>query len=508
MHQVFESDSKALEALYDLYSPLVFTLIKKIVKDDKYTDEIIGNVFGIIWRKAKYADLNTNNIYSWIIYLTRNRSIDVIKRKSDRVSLPEYTFEYENQFILPRLSLISEHLDLAIALSSMQKIENALKDLTQTQQYVIELAFYGGFTLKEISEKLKVPLQTVKTKIKNTIIKLHEEFTGIKSRYIIANDVVNLVYPFVLGCLDDKEANDALISFFSMENFPWKILGEYQNMIALLPIVLDIENPPAKLKEKIAAQLYHLRKDEDLMYQTSFKEKSEFSESSGELDEKVKEKTQKFERIEHLIEEQAPLIENIEKETASENENKIEKKSYTGLLTVIFIIILIGVFVLAYYLYQDRVEKYEKQIANLTQVIDSFKKESLSRPEIPGLAGLTDLKTVNLQPTAVDSLSKARVLLSFSETKGYFHVIYLPQLSPGLAYQLWGRFFTARDIEMQTNGSILLLGTFKVSSQPDYYPFRFSEITDAVSAEFLVTESPVYGLRSPGSSVYLKGTIK
>lgn len=166
LQKVSNSDSKALEMLYERYSPILYTLIKKIVQSQEAAEYLLTEVFVIIWRKVNHFNFQSGNAYTWIITLTRNKAIDYLQRQRSKIELEEYNDAYEDQYIIPRLAAGSDALDLNTALNIRPNIENALSKLTDAQKYVIHLAYYEGYTQKGIAEKLNIPLQTVKTKVK------------------------------------------------------------------------------------------------------------------------------------------------------------------------------------------------------------------------------------------------------------------------------------------------------------------------------------------------------
>jgi RNA polymerase sigma-70 factor (ECF subfamily) len=165
MQRVASFDSKALEALYDRYSPLLFTLVKKIVSDEKLAEEVLSEIFAIIWQKIHLFDFKSGDVYTWLILLSRNKATDTLKRQNGGDVFGKYDDEYENNFIIPHLSPVIDVVDIQTALSIKDSFEAALNKLTDAQQYVIYLAFYEGLTQKEIATKLNIPLQTVKSKI-------------------------------------------------------------------------------------------------------------------------------------------------------------------------------------------------------------------------------------------------------------------------------------------------------------------------------------------------------
>ncbi|GAB6282164.1 MAG: sigma-70 family RNA polymerase sigma factor [Ignavibacterium sp.] len=165
MERIANYDSRALEVLYNRYSPILFTLIKKIVGDEKLAEEILCDVFVIIWRKIHFYDPKIGNPFLWLISLARNKAVDTLKRNRDESKLEPYDDDYEDLFILPRISSQIDEMDLDTATSVKSNIENAMANLTDAQQYVLYLAYYEGLTESEIANKLKIPLQTVKSKI-------------------------------------------------------------------------------------------------------------------------------------------------------------------------------------------------------------------------------------------------------------------------------------------------------------------------------------------------------
>jgi RNA polymerase sigma-70 factor (ECF subfamily) len=164
MLKVAGYDSKALELLYDRYAPILYTLIKKIVTDKDSAEEILSEVFVIVWRQIDQFDFKTNNVYTWLIALARNKAIDVLNRNNGKL-LPEYNDDYERESIIPKLSSEIEALELADVLNKREKIEKALGSLTDAQKYVLELSYYGGMDQGEIAGKLNIPAGTVKSKL-------------------------------------------------------------------------------------------------------------------------------------------------------------------------------------------------------------------------------------------------------------------------------------------------------------------------------------------------------
>jgi RNA polymerase sigma-70 factor (ECF subfamily) len=161
-------DSKALEQLYDRYTPLLYTLIKRIIPDKETAEEVLSDIFVIIWRQIDQIDFKSINVYTWMVTLARNKAIDVKNRTIGKVT-EEYSDAYEKERILPKLSPEIESVELETVLGMKGKIEGAMKSLTDAQRYVIELSYFEGLDEGGIAEKLKIPASTVKSKLQVAI---------------------------------------------------------------------------------------------------------------------------------------------------------------------------------------------------------------------------------------------------------------------------------------------------------------------------------------------------
>jgi RNA polymerase sigma-70 factor (ECF subfamily) len=165
IQRINNRDSKALEVLYDRYSPVLYTLVKRIVDEKSKAEEILAEIFVIIWQKSYLYDLNSNNLYAWLINLSRNKTLDINRRESLLVD-QQYNGDYEDNYIIPKLSSHIPANDLAKTFGNRESLYSAFHNLTEAQQYVLSLAYYDGLTESEIAKKLNIPLLTVKSKIR------------------------------------------------------------------------------------------------------------------------------------------------------------------------------------------------------------------------------------------------------------------------------------------------------------------------------------------------------
>jgi len=178
MSKVGDYDSKALEELYDRYSQILYSLIKKIVEDKTKAEEVLVDVFVIVWESKDSSNIPADNVYTWLITLARNKAVDIKRRDENPKGMPEYNDDYEDRFIIPRLSTSIDPLDLNKALSVKDNFEEALNKLTDAQKFVLYLAYYEGKTHSEIAKQLNIPVATVKSKIKLSLSNLKQNIVS------------------------------------------------------------------------------------------------------------------------------------------------------------------------------------------------------------------------------------------------------------------------------------------------------------------------------------------
>ena len=172
LERITKGDEDALSDLYDIYSRLVYSLILKIVKNREEAEDLMQSLFIKIWHKASFFDKTKGNVYSWITAMARNSAIDRIRSKHYRNTknnideLDEYMTSGSNEEITG--------LDYAIIKERSEIVSKALKIIPEEQSLVIELAYFQGLTQSEMAEELNIPLGTVKTRMRQALIKMEK----------------------------------------------------------------------------------------------------------------------------------------------------------------------------------------------------------------------------------------------------------------------------------------------------------------------------------------------
>ncbi len=161
-------DEAAFEQLYDAVAPRVFGLVRRVVRDPAQSQEVTQEVFLDIWEQASRFDPDKGKAMSWILVIAHRKAVDRVRASQAstdrdlRQGIKEYQESYE---------------DVADTVESQleaERVQQALKSLTSAQQEAISLAYYGGYTHQEVAELLQVPVGTVKTRIRDGMIRMRD----------------------------------------------------------------------------------------------------------------------------------------------------------------------------------------------------------------------------------------------------------------------------------------------------------------------------------------------
>jgi RNA polymerase sigma factor (sigma-70 family) len=159
-------DQKAFAYLYDHYSGALYSIILQILSDTQLSNDVLQEVFVNIWRKIEIYDASRGRLFTWMLNIARNASIDTLRSKS-------YQNTQKNQSL-------QEYVDIGRSVPSTQLnvdsigLKKVLEKLKKEQRVLVELAYFKGYTHEEIAELENIPLGTVKTRIRNALIQLRE----------------------------------------------------------------------------------------------------------------------------------------------------------------------------------------------------------------------------------------------------------------------------------------------------------------------------------------------
>jgi RNA polymerase sigma-70 factor (ECF subfamily) len=161
----------ALGELYDRYSRLVFSLSLNIVGDHAAAEEITLDVFTRVWQKADTYRPEQAKVSTWLTSIARHRSIDVLRRQGSRPDQYSMGWAEVSSDEMPSTDGPEHATELAL---ERQRVQAAIAELPPDQKQALALAYFMGYTHREIAEALDQPLGTVKTRIRLAMHKLRQ----------------------------------------------------------------------------------------------------------------------------------------------------------------------------------------------------------------------------------------------------------------------------------------------------------------------------------------------
>ncbi len=168
---ITRGQADALSALYDRYSRLVFSLAINTVGDSATAEEITLDVFTRVWNKADTYQTERAQVRTWLASIARYRSIDVLRRRGVRPEQHSVGWAEVSPDVMPSVDGPEASTELAL---QSERVRAAIRQLPESQQETLALAYFKGYTHQEIADVLGQPLGTVKTRIRLAMQKLRE----------------------------------------------------------------------------------------------------------------------------------------------------------------------------------------------------------------------------------------------------------------------------------------------------------------------------------------------
>lgn len=162
LRRTAQSDAGAFEALYARYSRPVYSLAMGMLRDAVLAQEVTQDVFLAVWRGAGEFDAARGSARAWILSMAHHKSVDAVRRSRRHLTVP-----------LPEaMTGDADVIEAAQARVDAGRVRNALETLSADQRAALVLAYYGGYTQREIAQRLGVPLGTIKTRMRDGLLRL------------------------------------------------------------------------------------------------------------------------------------------------------------------------------------------------------------------------------------------------------------------------------------------------------------------------------------------------
>ena len=164
-----QKDVSAFEELYNRHARLVYRLVLRILQQPATSEEVVQDVFLQLWRHAEQYDSSRGPFLPWLLTLARNRALDHLRLRSER----QRRREDAPDELPPAVRAPEFEKDLDDKRRG-ERVRSLLAALHPQQKRAIELAYFEGLSHSEIAVTLKEPLGTVKSWIRNGLLRLKE----------------------------------------------------------------------------------------------------------------------------------------------------------------------------------------------------------------------------------------------------------------------------------------------------------------------------------------------
>jgi len=159
-----QRQQSAFGYLYDNYSGSLYSVILTIISDRELANDVLQEVFVKIWRQIETYDAAKGRLFTWMMNITRNSSIDTLRSKGYQNSQQNREL---TDTVYESVGGVTPNTDKI----GLRKLVHTLK---QDYKVLVELAYFQGYTQEEISKILDIPLGTVKTRLRAALIQLRE----------------------------------------------------------------------------------------------------------------------------------------------------------------------------------------------------------------------------------------------------------------------------------------------------------------------------------------------
>ena len=174
--RITEGDGGALEALYTRYGRACFGLARRILTDEQFAQDVVQEVFLTVWRDAARYDASRGGFSTWLLSMTHHKAVDAVRREESlrkRRTTAEILESRDDDSPVVH--------DEVWSLLRRERVREALKTLPEPQKEALTLAYFGGYTQREIAGLTGTPLGTVKTRMLAGMRRLRDALEGLSN---------------------------------------------------------------------------------------------------------------------------------------------------------------------------------------------------------------------------------------------------------------------------------------------------------------------------------------
>ncbi len=175
LDRIRAGDRRAVDELYDLFGRPAFALARRILLDDGLAEDVVQEVFLSVWRNPAAFDQRRANVASWLLAMVHHKAVDAVRREEGHRRRGRRA---EDDMALDMPTGARDAEEQAVDRVVAQQVRSALAELPAAQREALALAYYGGYTQREVAALTGVPLGTVKTRMLSGMRKLRTELAA------------------------------------------------------------------------------------------------------------------------------------------------------------------------------------------------------------------------------------------------------------------------------------------------------------------------------------------
>ncbi len=161
-------NEQAFADLYDQTSSRVYGMVLRVIRDAAQAAEVTQDIYLEVWKQSARFDAGKGAVLPWLLMIAHRRAVDRVRSaQSSIVRDDKYAMLNEER----PYDSVSEQVQTSL---EAQRVHKVLHDLTPAQREAVSLAYFGGYTHSEVAELLKIPLGTVKTRIRDGLIRMRD----------------------------------------------------------------------------------------------------------------------------------------------------------------------------------------------------------------------------------------------------------------------------------------------------------------------------------------------
>ncbi|MBK6009863.1 ECF RNA polymerase sigma factor SigK [Streptomyces sp. MBT53] len=161
-------DEDAFAGVYDVVAGPVLGVVRAVLRDQAQSEEVTQEVLVEVWRTAPRYRSDRGTAINWILTLAHRRAIDRV-RSADAAAARDHKAALLDR--LPEYDEVAEHVEARL---EREQVRRCVRTLTELQRQAVTLAYYRGLTYREVAEALALPLGTVKTRLRDGLIRLRD----------------------------------------------------------------------------------------------------------------------------------------------------------------------------------------------------------------------------------------------------------------------------------------------------------------------------------------------